>query len=91
VEPVDNNVVPALTAHTATNSLVPRHDCTLAIPSPGEPTPSVIPYDVNLLVDPAPWDGDFGAISIYGTKEFFGKDISNITLSLKHAATYIKQ
>ena len=33
VEPVDNNVVPALTAHTATNSLVPRHNCTPAIPS----------------------------------------------------------
>jgi len=91
VEPADNNVVPALTAHTATNGLVPRHDCTLAIPSPGEPTPSVIPYDANLLADPALWDGDFGATSIYGTKESFGKDISNITLFLNRAATYIKQ
>ena len=65
VEPVDNNVVPALTAHTATNSLVPRRDCTPAIPFPREPTLSVIPYDANLLEDPALWDGDFGATSIY--------------------------
>jgi len=37
------------------------------------------------------WDGNFGAVSIFGTKEFFAQDVVNIVQSLDRAVTYIRQ
>jgi len=58
-------------------------------PAPG--TPVVIPYNENYPANPALWDGDFTQISIFGTRESFLQDATNITTSLKCVATYIRQ
>ena len=58
-------------------------------PAPG--TPVVIPYNENYPANPALWDGDFAQISIFGTRESFLQDATNITTSLKCVATYIRQ
>ena len=55
-----------------------------------DPTLLVILYDPNQPIDPFLWDGDFGVISIFSTKEFFAQDISNIVCSLQQATTYIR-
>lgn len=54
-------------------------------------TPTAIPYEENQPADPDLWDGNFGAVSIFGTKECFECDTANISLSLHRAATYIRQ
>jgi len=56
-----------------------------------EITPAAIPYDTNSPVDPDLWDGQLQALFIFGTQEVFDRDAAHITLSLEHAATYIRQ
>jgi len=60
-------------------------------PLPSDLAPSIIPYDANQPTDPSLWDGNLGAVSIFGTKEFFTQDVANIVKSLDRAATYIRQ
>ena len=71
--------------HTHSHGTAHKH----VAPAPN--TPVVIPYDKNQSAKPSLWDGDFGHISIFGTKESFLQGTTNITSSLKQAATYIRQ
>jgi len=54
-------------------------------------SPFVIPYDINAPADTSLWDGQFQALSIFGIKEAFNQDITNIVSSLERAAAYINQ
>jgi len=56
-------------------------------PSP----PEVIPYNANVPADSSLWDGNFSAISLFGTNEFLNSDINNITCSLKCMACFLRQ
>jgi len=47
-------------------------------PLPSNPAPSVIPYNANQPADLSLSDGNFRAVSIFGTKEFFAQDVANI-------------
>lgn len=53
--------------------------------------PSAIPYSSNSPADPSLWDGNFGSISLFGTNKFLEGDIRNITRSLSHITTFLKQ
>ena len=53
--------------------------------------PKVIPYSTNVLADPSLWDGNFTAISLFGTNEFLNSDINNITCSLQCMAYFLRQ
>ena len=92
--PVTHNVTtthPGNASNTPTSSLHPTrgndHEHETAAPG----SPSAIPYDVDGPANPALWDGDFARISIFGTKESFLQDATNVSLSLKRAAAYIRQ
>ena len=74
-----------LTAQTHPQGMATEH-----VPS-ALGSPVVIPYDINQPANPALWDGDFSRVSIFSTKESFLQDTTNITASLKRAATYIRQ
>jgi len=53
--------------------------------------PTIIPYDESLPLDPSLWDGQFSAVSIFGTKECFDQDSANIIKSIQQAASFIRQ
>jgi len=82
-------------------SQAPRapHKDALNDPSPAdnlntsqEPSPpTVIPYSANVLADPNLWDGNFTAISLFGTNEFLQSDIRNMACSLQRMACFLKQ
>ena len=56
-------------------------------PSP----PTVIPYSTNVPTDPSLWDGNFTAMSFFGTNEFFNSNICNIACSLQYMACFLRQ
>jgi len=92
--PITHNVTtthPGNASDTPISSLHPTHgnDHEHEAAAPG--SPSVIPYDVDGLANPALWDGNFTRISIFSTKESFLQDATNISLTLKRAAAYIRQ
>jgi len=62
-----------------------------SMPLLSDPAPSVIPYNANQPADLSLWDSNLGAVSIFGTKEFFAQDVANIIKSLDRTATYIRQ
>ena len=39
-------------------------------------------YNINQALDPESWDGNFHAISFYGSMEYLASDIKNIKVSL---------
>jgi len=85
---VDNTPPPPLVpeAHmNTTPTQPPVNDAQMDI------NPSVIPYDINAPADPFLWEGQFQALSIFGTKETFVQDTTNIVSSLERAAAYINQ
>jgi len=60
---------------------------TLTEPSP----PIVISYSANVPADPTLWDGNFMAISLFGTNEFLNSDINNISYLLQCMACFLRQ
>jgi len=56
-------------------------------PSP----PTVILYSTNVPADPSLWDGNFTAMSLFGTNEFLNSNICNIACSLQHMACFLRQ
>ena len=59
--------------------------------SPPVLEPSIIPYQANQPIDPLLWDGNFSAISLFGTEEFLNSNTKNIAYSLQRMANFIKQ
>ena len=51
----------------------------------------VIPYSANVLADPNLWDGNFSAISLFGTNKFLQSNVRNIACSLQRMACFLKQ
>ena len=50
---------------------------------PPEPSlPIVIFYSANVLADPNLWDGNFTAISLFGTNKFLQSNVRNMAYSL---------
>ena len=72
----------------APNDLPPTDKCNMS-PDPSPPT--VIPYSTNVPADPNLWDGNFSAISLFGTNEFLQSDVRNMACSLQHMACFLKQ
>ena len=46
-------------------------------------------YDINQALDLESWDGDFQAISLYGSMEHLASDVKNIKESLTRMRKYI--
>ena len=77
-----NQVDAAVTNQSSTNVLTSH---VISMPPPAltylfhvDPTPLVILYNFDQPTDPTLWDGNFGAMFIFGTKEFFAQDVANI-------------
>jgi len=73
-----------------------EHEVSTPLPIPSTDTqmdvsPSIIPYDINAPADTSLWDVQLQALSIFGIKETFNQDITNIVSSLERAAAYINQ
>ena len=94
-------------ANVSHNGMSSHKDCTTSLAGPATQTPLhgnaiehmpsalgspvVIPYNENQPANPVLWDRDFSWVSIFGTKESFLQDATNIMASLKCAATYVRQ
>ena len=90
--PSFNFVLPPSQTPCASNeenpSLTPTIDTITSIePSP----PMVIPYSANVPADPTLWDGNFTAISLFGTNKFLNSNINNISCSLQRMACFLRQ
>jgi len=46
-------------------------------------------YDPNQAVNPDSWDGNFCAVSFYGSMEYLASDVQNIKESLSRMQKYI--
>ena len=53
--------------------------------------PLAILYDINNHADPILWDSSFGAISLFGTLEFFPHDSTSVICSLQCIGKFIQQ
>jgi len=52
--------------------------------------PELLGCNTNFSTDPSLWDGNFSSISLFGNKEFFLHDATNIICSLHKMATFIR-
>jgi len=80
-------LVPAYNYNVATTIPTPPHAETSFQPTP----PTANPYSANTLAGPSLWDGDFSAMSIFGTNEFLQNDVSNIACFLLYIVTFLRQ
>jgi len=51
----------------------------------------VISYSANVPADPSLWDGNFMAISLFGTNEFLYSDVHNMVCLLQYIICFLKQ
>jgi len=89
VQTVGNNILAANQPATLNMSVLQGNGLIFS----AEPTldTSVLPYSNNQPADPNLWNGIFTPIFLLGVDKFQSYDAQNITCSLMHIGTFIKQ